>query len=85
LKFLTVQVAANENQSILALLTRRPRAISPAFEEHVHRLENESHVASVNIQNTLGAKNILAACRQELSQPRGKRNPIDGARQANSN
>ena len=66
---LAVQVAADENELVVALLSLGPGAVGPAVEEHVDPLKHESPRIALDAQHPLHAENVRPFLHQQLAQP----------------
>ena len=70
-------MAADKDSARDTLFIRLPFALQVAFEDHMHRLEDQALVLALHIKNTLGAQDVLALFRQQLIEPLGKTDAVD--------
>src|SRR5262249_31442560 len=64
------QLAADEDDAAFALLAVLPRPLVIAVEDHVHALEHETLVVSLERKNALAAENVGAFLLHEVLHPR---------------
>jgi hypothetical protein len=66
----TGQVAADENDSALALLIRFPRPLMIAVKDHVNTLKDEALVVILERENAFASQNVWAFLLHEVLHPR---------------
>src|SRR5690606_24678211 len=71
-EFGLVQVAADEDGAAPAALLLAPGLLKVAFEDHVHGLEDQTAILALNVDDALGAQDVLALLAQQAVQPGGE-------------
>src|SRR5690606_21763401 len=74
-----VQIAADEDGAAPATFLLAPGLLKVAFEDHVHGLEDQAAVFALNVDDALGAQDVLALLAQQAVQPGGEFGPVQRA------
>src|SRR5690606_37018835 len=67
-----VQIAADEDGAAPAAFLLAPGLLKVAFEDHVYGLEDQAAVLALNVDDALGAQDVLALLAQQAVQPGGE-------------
>jgi len=72
-----IEMTANEHRAAQAMFALFPRLLQFALKDHVHGLKHQTLVFTFDIQNALGAQDVLPLFRQQLVEPAGELHPVD--------
>jgi len=67
----SIEISANKDEPAVARLVRSPSLLQIALKQHVDRLEDETPILALHVDDAFGAQDVLPVRRQQLRQPPG--------------